>query len=408
MKLRKLVYANIAMLVIMNLGNVCNYLFQILAGRLLIPADFGLFNALNSLATIGSIPVFVLPIVMSRYTVELEKRGREYVAQLIHWSNYALAAFAVVLMVLGLLLVPGIKAYLNVAASLPVYLVIAYVAINLVRPAPWGVLQGLERFNSFSIVGGGGSLARLLFGVILLWLFPFGVNGAMWSGVLSNFVAWLLALWFLRDFAGCGKVALPRGLAGKMFAFALPAAASNALLLMFGNLDMILVKKFCTPDVAGHYASAMIFGRIVFYLTSVLGNVLFPKAAKGDRTSLVVCLVLTGLIVGGMSLLALLAGEHLASLLFGAVYADAGPLFKMMTFGMSLLAMAYVLIVYGLARQQYRFLWVQAIGVMALAISIYFKHDNAMDIATALVGSCALTFLGMVAWWFRLRGERAG
>ena len=273
---------------------------------------------------------------------------------------------------------------------------------NLVRPAPWGVLQGLERFTRFSIVGGGSSFVRLLAGVLLLVVFNYRVNGALWAGIISNIFGWALAVWFLRDIVGGKTVRLPEGTVRNMFKFALPASLANAFLLMFGNLDMILAKHFCPPDVVGLYASASVFGKIAFYLASVLGNVLFPKIAKGDHSSLTVCLVLTGLLAGGVSLLSFFAGDTIASLLFGEAYATAGPLFKVITFGMSFLAMVNVFIVYGLARQKYQFLWIQAIGVAVLVVSIYANHESAMDIALSLSGASATMLVGTIIWFFRL------
>ena len=74
-RMRRFLRNNMLILVLLNSSNIFNYLFQLTAGRGLTTIDYGSFNAVNSMAVILSAPIAVLPLVFSRYTVQLAESG---------------------------------------------------------------------------------------------------------------------------------------------------------------------------------------------------------------------------------------------------------------------------------------------------------------------------------------------
>ena len=73
--MKRFLKQNIVILVLLNSGNLFNYLFQLVVGRCMSPADFGGFNALNSTMVIFSAPLAIVPLVMARFTARFAGRA---------------------------------------------------------------------------------------------------------------------------------------------------------------------------------------------------------------------------------------------------------------------------------------------------------------------------------------------
>jgi len=166
---------NFLILILMNLGNVFAYLFQVVIGRVLSPDDFGAFNALNSLAVVISAPMAVLPLVFSRYTVQLATDGLGQVKTLVVDSFRILSLLAVGIFALGLIALPLLKDYLHLQESTPIIIMLTQLLLSLFVPVLLGTLQGLQRFVFFGIGSSGAAFLRFV-GAILLSMY--------WDGAL--------------------------------------------------------------------------------------------------------------------------------------------------------------------------------------------------------------------------------
>ena len=79
--MRRFLKNNFVVLVFVNIGNVLNYLFQLVLGRSLSLQEFGEFNSIISLAVITTTPIAVLPLVVSKFTVQLSEKSNGMVKQ---------------------------------------------------------------------------------------------------------------------------------------------------------------------------------------------------------------------------------------------------------------------------------------------------------------------------------------
>ena len=183
------------------------------------------------------------------------------------------------------------------------------------------------------------------------------------------------------------------------------------MVMALGNLDLILVKHYCSPEEAGLYSTAAILGRIALYLPGVLIIVLFPEAAKAHSTGkedsriLWVSLGLTALLGGSFALACALWPEQIIVLLFGEKYLAGGELLKIISLGMAMLAIANVIFTYCLARSEFEFLWPLAIGVGMMLLLILNFHDSALTIAKMVLYSIGLILTGTLSWYI-LRSRR--
>ena len=398
-------------LILLNSSNIFNYLFQLVAGRSLSTGDYGSFNALNSLAVVLSAPIAVLPLVMSRYTVKLEMNGLGQVKRLLVEGFRWMIFIAGAIFFTGLAAIPWLQKFLHLEATIPIIIMLVQLTLSLLFPVLLGMIQGLHRFTAFGICGSSVSLVRFLSCLLFVFALGWGVNGALLSGAIGTMLAIGFALFFLRDILKVSGEPLPHDLFSEMRKYSLPVFLSTTLVMVLGNLDIVLVKHYCSPEEAGLYSIAAILGRIALFLPGVLIFVLFPEASKAQDTGKVdsrilwVSLVMTALLGGSFALACALWPEQIIVLLFGEKYQAAAKLLVIISLAMAMLAVANVIFTYCLARSEFKFLWPLAVGVSIMLLLISNFHDSALTIAKMVLYSIGLILTGTLFWYFfRSRG----
>jgi len=174
------------------------------------------------------------------------------------------------------------------------------------------------------------------------------------------------------------------------------------MVVVMCNIDIVLVRHYCSPDQAGYYATAAILGRIAFFLPSSLLSVLFPSVAKAsvsgekDEHYFWINLGLTTFLAGSVFLVLFFAGESIVQFVYGNEYYLAIPILKIVTAAMGLLALSHVIFSYSLARSEFSFLWPLLVGTIIMVSLVYFYHETAETIAWILLLSIAIIFLGTI------------
>lgn len=404
--MKRFLKQNFIILVLMNSGNVFNYLFQLFAGRAMTPDEFGSFNALNSSTVILAAPLGVVPLIMARFTAGFVLDGMGRVRALFDKTLKLTGIAAALALGLGLLGAPLLKDFLHLDSLSPVYVLVGMVSLSLLVPVPWGMLQGLQRFTGYGLSGASNACVRFLACLVLLTWLRQGVTGAMLCGLISIAVQGAIAVVFLKDLFRVTPDPLPHGFHKEVGKYALAMIVSSVVTMCLNNLDLVLVRHFCPGNEAGLYATAAILGRIAFYGPAVLVSVLFTEAASAkasgqeNNKSLWMSLGMTVLLGGGFALACAVASNLVVTLLFGAQYAAAGPLLSVISAAMAMLACANVLFVYSQARGEFGFMWVQGLGVALFAGMVAFKHDSAMQVAEMLLASVVCILVATLAWFF--------
>jgi O-antigen/teichoic acid export membrane protein len=408
-QLSKFLRNNLIILILVNSASVFNYLFQMLIGRSLTPMDYGVFNSLLSLGAIAASPVTVVHIVFSRFIVKLSLSGLGQVKKLLMSSFRVVIYISIGSFCLGLLLVPWIKNYLHLQDSAPVVFMLVSVSVSLLFPLLFAMLEGLHRFSLFGFGSVGYALTRFLGALILVTLLGLGVKGAFLALIIASGVAMIYGFWGLNDLFKVKQEDLPPNLFGEMRRYSLPVFVSTLFIMVLGNLDIVLVRHYCSPEEAGLYSTAAIIGRIAFTLNGTLLTVLFPTAAQAHSVGeekkyiLWVSFGLTVLLGGAIALVFYFWPEQIISLLFGEKYQEAAPLLQIVGISMVLLASANVIFSYQLARSEYSYLWVLAGGVTLMMGMVLFFHETAMNIAKILLLSTGTMLIGALFLLFFFR-----
>lgn len=404
--MRRFLKQNFLILVLMNSGNIFNYLFQVVAGRAMTPDEFGGFNALNSSTVIIAAPMGIVPLIMARFTASFALEGQGRVRGLLSAGlKFALVAAAVAC-TLGFVCAPFLKDFLHLDSLVPVYIMLAMLGVSLVLPIPWGMLQGMQRFLGYGLAGASNAACRFFASLVLLTGLGLGIYGGMLCGLVGMIVQMGIAFVFIKDLFPVRPEPLPQGFHKEIGKYTLGMVVSSVVTMCLNNLDLILVRHFCPGPEAGLYATAAILGRIAFYGPAVLMSVLFTEAASAKESgqqgnkSLWMSMGMTVLLGGGFALFCLVASKFVVTILFGAQYEASAPLLVTISMAMAMLAAANVLFVYFQARSEFGFMWVQGVGVALFAMLVYFNHASATEVANMLLYSIVFILLSTLGWFF--------
>lgn len=148
-----------------------------------------------------------------------------------------------------------------------------------------GFLQAKLQFKYQSIINTVGSVSKLLLGVVFVYL-GFAIRGAISVYFLSFFLTYLLSFMPLRYILN-KKNKTPLIDNKELFSYGFPSALALFSLTSFITVDILIVKHFFDPRIAGIYAGVSLISKIIFYLSAPIGSVMFPlvvqKHAKGEK-----------------------------------------------------------------------------------------------------------------------------
>ncbi|KKS31951.1 hypothetical protein A2380_01150 [candidate division WWE3 bacterium RIFOXYB1_FULL_43_24] len=267
------------------LASIFSYLLQFIFGRILSVADFGTFNALISLSYLVGVPAGVFSVSLIKYVSELSSRQDSKKLTALYWK----------LLVISLVLGIGISLAIfllrfSISEQLKIYdigIISVYgisMGLAFAGVIPSAYFQGLLRYRAFAFFNVMSSAYRFTFSVLAV-LLGFKLAGAF-GGMFVGGVAALVSAFFIlrRNLTVFENISLMQDYK-RLVAFSLPVMFVNFGLMFLNNIDLILVKKYFEPEMAGYYAGTVTLGKIFLFGAGAVSTVMFPTisslAARG-------------------------------------------------------------------------------------------------------------------------------
>ena len=400
--LKKFIWNNTIVFILLNLSGALNYIFQIILGRTLPPDQYGSFNSLLAISALITTPFTILHLVFSRFIARMTENKLQKIKTILTTSLKTILIIVSGIVLIGLLSAQWLKNFLHTETTLPIIFMLLATCFSAFQQVLIAVCEGMQRFLALGIISGGGALGRLLFAILFVVVLGWGIEGGLLAVTFAASSAIVYGAWQLRDVFKSQAVELPLNSLLEMARFSIPSFLMITMVAIMCNIDIILVRHYCPPDQAGYYATATILGRIAFFLPSSLLMVLFPSVAKAtasgtkDHQYLLVSLGLTIILSGIVFLVFFLAGQSIIQLVYGNQYYSAAPMLTIVAAAMGLLAVSQVIFSYNMARSEFGFLWPLFLGVVLMLSLVFLYHDRAKTIAWVLLFSTATIFFGTV------------
>jgi O-antigen/teichoic acid export membrane protein len=393
--------ATSAMVLLTLFASITNYGSNIVFSRLLSPASYGDLTALFAFVVIASVPTGAAQTVVAERLAVLKSEGRDdRVRYLIRHATAHVATIAIVLGLVYLACVPLVKSALGLQAIGPALALAPLLIVTFFLPVAYGVLQGMERFVALGFLMLAVAASRIVIGVP--WtLAGGGAGGPLIGQAAGTVLAVLGAAWLVRRFViGRGTGAASSGLRRRPDRRALAAGGAFIAFAIISNLDILMAKLLLSPDAAGQYAALVTIEKIVIFLPGAVAVVMVPSAAKAMSAegSAARVLRIAALLVAATTLIvavpAAVAPHLLLRTMFGARYdAAAGGVLPIVCAGTGL-ALLYLLVVYTVAIQDRRWVFLLAAGVGVQVIAIAALHSSPIEIAT--VQACVIALVLIV------------
>ena len=168
------------------------------------------------------------------------------------------------------------------------------------------------------------------------------------------------------------------------------------------NSDVVLVKHYFPPTIAGQYSAISVVGRIALFSTKAVGLVVLPKVTRSGKNwkMLLKALEFTLIVLGMILVLYYLVPEFVLNLFYGSKYADLTPYIWKYGLAMSFLGMVNVMMNYGLATNNFKIVYCMIFGVLMEILGIMLYHGSIEAVINVVVWATFTVFVLMfVSLW---------
>ena len=404
-------------LIIANSANVAQYLSQLVLGRYLTVADYGIFNAVNSLGLLVGGFIAAIPYIVSKYMIfyqdnhEFRNNLLNKIIVFVYVSNFILLAIL-------FLFVNEIGLFLKIESLTPIYIFIVLIFLHVIYKLYDSILQGLRMYVTHSVQGAILVFVRLLFIVLLVVYLSHSYNAALLSQVFATVIVLGLIYHISRKTIRVTNknINIPRTIYKDMFRYSIPVMLTWGILILISNMDIPLVKHYFDEYQAGIYSSASIIGKIGYFLPTVLLYAFFPEVINNDKLGkssiplLAFMLGITLLICASYVLVVFFFKEALITLLFGEKYLLAGEYLTRITIFMSIVGVITVLFNFFLAKEIYYYLYASTIVMFLGCLAFVFGEMNSPNdiLSILLYTSTALLVTTVLHTFYHYREHLYG
>ncbi len=400
----KILGGSLVMLIGSVFVSLANFGYNIGVARLLGPADFSHAAAAVTILMLISAITLAFQLVCTKLVAKSDSaEAKAAVFQHLHKKSWWVGIGLGGAMVLAS---SALASYLRLSSPWVVILLAIGLTIYIPLGVKRGGLQGTCRFRGLSWNMAAEAIVKFL-GAIVLIEMGFGVLGAVAAISASVIVAYLIP-----DTA--------RELRGTAVGRAEPLQLGEtvqAIVFFVGqviisNIDILMVKHFFPPDVAGLYAAVALVGRLLYFGAWSIISAMFPvSAGMGEERQTPALLALPLMMVTGMSaafVLLLAAFPQLVfRSLFGAHFVASVQglnwLLSMNAAATGIYAISVVLITYEMSRRIANTGWLQLVVSGLIVLGIAWFHSSLLEVIVVqevlrILLLCAVSYPFVRSW----------
>ena len=275
-----------------------------------------------------------------------------------------------------------------------VLIVIVAIILAFLLPISRGVLQGIQNFNHFGL---NISFEKIILYITGVGLIGYGVSGAILSLAISLFCMLIISFLPLKVLSGKKSNESLRRV--NIIDYSIPVFISLSAIAIMSNIDMLLVKHYFDPVQAGGYAAIDMMGKVLFFLSFNIANVILPKASvlsvqKKESGLLLrkalffMCLISLLIVVP----YALFPGQ-IMNLVFGAQYKDFINLLAPYSVTMAIMACVVIIVYYNLSIMKFYYIKYLIFSTVMEVVLLVLFHNNPMQVILGMFVSSSILLI---------------
>ncbi|MEK6817205.1 MAG: oligosaccharide flippase family protein, partial [Nanoarchaeota archaeon] len=397
-KKNELFKGSLILFILINLGNLINYLYQIVMARMLGPSDYGILAVLTSLTYIFAIPTLAIQTVVSK-KIAIFNLKKEYnqMKSLFFGFLRKLFVFSFIIFIFFVILSFFITKPLNI----PFWLLVltgTLIITSFIYPLTAGSLQGMKKFSAL------GWNTLLIFSIkiivaIILVIFGFKVYGAILGVIIGVIFGFIIALPYIKEIINAKKDDDGTKILTKENSLIF---AAILVLVFIYSIDVIMARIFFSGEIVGKYAVISTIGKIILFSTMSIGNVMFPISAErhhaGVKTKSIVkkASLYVFILCAIAIILFIIFPELIIKLLFGSQYLEKAKLLPYLGIAFSFIAFLNILILYRISKDEFNLAHLFLIALfLVIEITLLFLFNaNIKQFTLAFMFSTIITFIG--------------
>ena len=258
--------------------------FTILGGRKLGPAEYGKYVLIQSVASFLGIPMQLgFATAMLKYVSE--KNDLKYQSAIIVTTYTLVLLLSGACTILFLLISPSLSEVFNISPEF-IHLAIAFAGLSCLYSLTTSALRGLNMMKAYS-------LFQVIYGSLILisfLLFTLDKNLTFNAMLYPTFLAYIICTLVIILIYG-RKLSMWKfesSLMGTMFKYALFSTMSAISIVLYTNIDKIMISKYLDTEFLGiynAYYSASINGASVFF--NMFITVFFTTVSKYNNKKVI-------------------------------------------------------------------------------------------------------------------------
>jgi O-antigen/teichoic acid export membrane protein len=367
---------SILMLLSTTLVSLLNFAYNVVMARMLGPSLFGHVTAMVTLLMLASAVTLAFQLVCAKFVARNESRGAK--ASVYRSLRNKAWLFSLLLGAALFAAQRPMARYLHLPDSHIVVVLAVGIAVYVPLGVRRGAMQGLCSFGRLSASYIVEAITRFGAGVVLVVL-GYGVLGAV--GAIS---AAVLAAYL---FPPLGRELSVVAEAGRPASFGegIQAIVFFVGQVIINNIDIILVKHFFSPELAGLYAAVALVGRLVYFASWQVISAMFPVTAAAkphdENPRLVFWSLLAVLGLSATFVLILSLFPHLViQTILGVSFHQGESLLALYAAATGLYSLSVVLMAYEMSRRIANTGWLQLVFSVVLVLAISAFHHTLHEV----------------------------
>jgi len=374
-------------------ANFLNFLFNALLGRWLSFENFGLISLVVTFYYVTSIFTNALSSTLNFSTSKLIGNGQSENATLIFtqiFKKSVIVSLAVILF--WVVSIPLLMRFFQVSSPFPFLAFAPIILFSTIEYNITGFLQGRLKFFSTGLILITEPIIKILagvffavsgFGAITYLSLPISVSIAAFTGLFI-----LLASTQLPN----KKITIHFDFPKKFFLNVMTVGIGSTI---FFSIDLLLVRHFLPPMIAGQYALISVIGKMMFFFSTIFNIFTLTTVARTSDPQKMNLIFIK--LVGATTLLTFTGwfflgeiGDLIVPILLGQKSVQILGLLPMYTFGIALYSVSNVIVSFHLAKQEYVFSYCPILAGVFFSLLTVVRHEHLLDVTTNVTLACFL------------------
>jgi len=384
-----------------------NYLYNLILGRVLGPAQFADAAVLITFLLVLSFLAMTFQLVTAKFSVLFEGDiFKGFVAKVYKQSLLVGLIFGFLIVVFA----SELQSVFNTSSPYMFTIFGCGVPLYFLMSVNRGTYQGKKAYKSLSITYQGEMLSRLLITLAIILIFDIKASWVIALGILLSFVFGLFPF-KMSQISFSKTLKLDAAHSKQIKHFFLLTAFYELTQIIINNSDILLVKHYFESYEAGLYASLALIGRIVYFIAWMFVMLLLPAVVELKKQGKETASVLFKYVgyIAFISIVIVIScsvfPELIIKLLFGEAYIDMAPLLWQYAIATSMFALSNIFAYYYLSLDKYVPVIISGVFGMLQVALVVFYHNSLTQVVQMQIVAMALLLVIQLAF-FRLEVVR--